>query len=364
MKIEDIRVGSVRVPLKTPFKTALRTVDAVEDTLVCVTAFGGLAGWGEAPPTAAITGETNASIKAAILGHIRPALLGKDLDSFEEVQAALHGAIVGNTSAKAAVDMALYDLFAQSCNQPLYRLLGGARSELETDLTISLNEPQQMVQDSLAAVQAGYRILKVKVGKGGDDVQRIRAVRQAVGVKVRLRVDANQGWQAKQAVRLIRQMEDAGLDIDLVEQPVPAHDLQGLAEVTRQVDTPILADESVFSAQNALKVLQCHAADYINIKLMKTGGIAKALQICTLAELYGVQCMVGCMLESRLSVSAAAHLAAARQVVTMVDLDGPGLCAADPFTGGPVFDGPRILLGTAPGIGVEPTTGYLEEEAE
>ena len=119
MKIEDIRVGSVRVPLKTPFKTALRTVDAVEDTLVCVTAFGGLAGWGEAPPTAAITGETNASIKTAILGHIRPALLGKDLDSFEEVQAALHGAIVGNTSAKAALDMALYDLFAQSCNQPL-----------------------------------------------------------------------------------------------------------------------------------------------------------------------------------------------------------------------------------------------------
>lgn len=143
-------MGSVRVPLKTPFKTALRTVDAVEDTLVCVTAFGGLAGWGEAPPTAAITGETNASIKAAILGHIRPALLGKDLDSFEEVQAALHGAIVGNTSAKAAVDMALYDLFAQSCNQPLYRLLGGARSELETDLTISLNEPQQTLPAAAA----------------------------------------------------------------------------------------------------------------------------------------------------------------------------------------------------------------------
>lgn len=353
MKIKGITVERIRIPLKTPFKTALRTVAAVDDVLVRVETTDGAVGWGEAPPTAAITGETRASIQEAVLGYLSPALTGMDLADWEEIMIRLHGAIVGNTSAKAAVDMALYDLRAQDCSLPLYRLLGGARRTMETDLTISLNPVNQMVEDSLRAVGEGYRILKVKVGLEGEkDVERIREIRRAVGEKITLRVDANQGWGPKLSVRNIRAMEDAGLAVDLVEQPVKAHDISGMAFVTARVDTPILADECVFSPEDAREIMERQAADIINIKLMKTGGIYKALQICTLAELYGYPCMIGCMLEGRLSVSAAAHLAGAKAVITRFDLDGPGLCARDPFQGGPVFDGPEIRLGTESGLGI------------
>ena len=210
-----------------------------------------------------------------------------------------------------------------------------------------------MVRDSLEAVSLGYRALKLKVGKEGrQDVERIAAIRSAVGPDILLRVDANQGWEAKQAVSIISAMEDRGLDIDLVEQPVKAHDLAGMAYITQRVSTPILADESVFSPLEAIEIIRARAADLINIKLMKTGGIWQALKLCDVAELYGVECMIGCMLESRLSVAAAAHLAAGRSIITRCDLDGPSLCAVDPFAGGPVFDGPRIVMSGDPGIGV------------
>ena len=174
-----------------------------------------------------------------------------------------------------------------------------------------------MVEDSLDAVKQGFDILKVKVGKEGEkDVERIAAIRAAVGPDVQLRVDANQGWEAKEAVRIIRAMEDRGLCLDLVEQPVPAMDTDGLEHVTRNVETPILADEAVFSPRDAENIIRRRAADLINIKLMKTGGIWNALQICRMAEENGVECMLGCMLESRLSVAAAAHLAAGQKIVT------------------------------------------------
>ena len=249
--------------------------------------------------------------------------------------------------------MAVYDLYAQRFGAPLYRLLGGYRDTVETDITISVNPVPQMIEDSLEAVRQGYRILKIKVGKEGlADVARIAGIREAVGGDVRLRVDANQGWTAKEAVRIITAMEDKGLDIDLVEQPVPAHDLDGMRMVTRAAATPILADESVFSPGDAADIIRTHAADLINIKLMKTGGIWQALKICTLAEMYGVECMIGCMLESKLAVSAAAHLAAAKRVITRADLDGPSLCRIDPYTGGPVYENGIIRMTDAPGIGI------------
>jgi L-alanine-DL-glutamate epimerase-like enolase superfamily enzyme len=166
-------------------------------------------------------------------------------------------------------------------------------------------------------------------------------------------VDANQGWNAKDAVRIISAMEDKGLSIDLVEQPVNAHDFEGMKYVTSNVYTPILADESVFSAQDAIRIIQERAADLINIKLMKTGGIYEALKICGIAESFGVECMTGCMLESKLAVSAAAHMAAAKGIITRNDLDGPALCRFDPYQGGPIFDGPNITMPDAPGIGIE-----------
>ena len=352
MKILDIQTGRISLPLARPFKTALRTVETLNDIVVKVVTDEG-EGYGEAPPTAVITGDTEGSILCAVRDYIRPALLGMDVMDLPAVMARLNGCLVHNTTPKAAVDMALYDLWARAQKQPLYRLLGGARERFRTDLTISVNPVGQMVEDSLDAVKQGFDILKIKVGKEGEkDVERIAAIRAAVGADVKLRVDANQGWEAKEAVRIIRAMEDKGLDLDLVEQPVPAADLDGLEFVTRSVSTPILADEAVFSERDAAEIIRRGAANLINIKLMKTGGIWGALKICRLAEENGVECMIGCMLESRLSVAAAAHLAAGQKIITRADLDGPSLCAIDPYSGGPAFDGPAIAMRGDFGVGV------------
>lgn len=354
MKIRKIEVGEVNIPLVTPFKTALRTVDSVHDLIVRVTADDGQVGYGEAPPTAVITGDTMGSIRCAIEDFIAPSLIGMDILDIDGIMERLHGCILKNTSAKAAVDMAVYDLYAKSLGKPLYQVLGGRRNTIETDLTISVNPIDEMVADSLKAVEQGFRILKIKVGKEGlGDIQRIAAIREAVGSDVKLRIDANQGWTPKQAVQIISAMEDRGIEMDLVEQPVKAHDFAGMQYVTSHVYTPILADESVFSVEDAVAIIQGHAADLINIKLMKTGGIYQALKICALAETYHVECMIGCMLESKVAVSAGAHLAAAKGIITRADLDGPSLCSVDPYRGGPIYTGPSILMNDTPGLGIE-----------
>ena len=180
----------------------------------------------------------------------------------------------------------------------------------------------------------------------------MKAIRQAVGHDVQLRIDANQGWKPKEAVSVLRKMEDAGLQIEFVEQPVSAHDIDGLKFVTDNVNIPVLADESIFSPMDALNVLQRRAADFINIKLMKTGGIYNALKICSLAEMYGVECMIGCMLEAKVSVTAAVHLACAKSIITKVDLDGPVLCSEDPINGGAIFNESKISLTDEPGLGI------------
>ena len=353
MKIQDIEIDEVNIPLVTPFKTALRTVESVNDLIIKVTTDEGVVGYGEAPATAVITGDTKGSIACAIKEFIRPSLIGREIEDLDGNMKVLHHCILKNTSAKAAVDMALYDLYAKSCQKPLYKVLGGNRKRIETDLTISVNGIEEMVQDSLEAVSRGFRILKVKVGKEANkDIERIKAIREAVGSDIQIRVDANQGWSPKQAVSIITQMEEANLLIDLVEQPVKAHDFKGMQYVTQHVTTPILADESVFSVQDAIHLIQGGACDLINIKLMKTGGIYEALKICSIAETYGVECMMGCMLESKLSVSAAAHLAAAKGIITKVDLDGPALCKEDPFEGGPKFNENEIIMPDTYGIGI------------
>ena len=360
MKIKNISIGYIHIPLITPFRTALRVVDSINDLIVKVESEDGQVGFGEAPPTAVITGDTKESIEAAIRYYIAPAIIGMDLEEPEEIFAKMEKSIAKNTSAKAAVDIALYDLIAKQKKLPLFRMLGQAKPEevrdtLQTDITISVNEVDEMVRDAERAIADGFSILKVKVGKGGEkDVERIRAIRKTVGPDAVIRVDANQGWSREEAVRTITMMEDALLNIELVEQPISCHDFMGMQYVTEKVQTPILADESVFSYEDAVRIIEEHAADLINIKLMKTGGIHNALRICDLADENGVACMAGCMLESAVSVSAAAHLSGARKVITMCDLDGPSLCSENPYHGGPKYEGPGIWLPETPGIGFSP----------
>ena len=353
MKITKVKLGRISVPLRTPFKTALRSVNSVEDVIVEVHTDTGAVGYGEAPPTGAITGDTTGAILGAIQDHIAKTIIGRGVDELEPLLQTIQKCIVGNSSAKAAVDMAVWDLYGQLYHIPVYKLLGGGRKNIVTDITISVNDPETMASDALKALARGYDCLKMKVGVDPTlDVARLKAVRDAVGKETVIRIDANQAWQPKQAVRLLNQMQEQGLDIELVEQPVAAHDFEGLKYVTERSYVPILADEAVFSPENAMTIMKMGAADLINIKLMKCGGIYNALKIASAAEVFGVQCMIGCMLEAKISVNAAVHLACAKNIITKVDLDGPVLCSEDPILGGAVFNEKNITVSDAPGLGI------------
>lgn len=363
MKITDIRIARISVPLRVPFKTALRTVNSVEDIIVEIHTDTGRIGYGEAQPTGAITGDTAGAIIGALRDHIIPNLIGKEVDALEPLMQALDKSVVGNHSAKAAVDIALYDLYGQLLGAPVYQLLGASRKCIETDITISVNHPEEMARDAKVAVSRGFNTLKIKVGiDPALDVARLAAVREAVGQDVKMRIDANQAWTPKQAVRLLNQMQEKGLDIELVEQPVKGTDFEGLRYVTQRSYVPVMADESVFSPRDALTIMQMGAADLINIKLMKCGGIHNALRIASAAEVYGVECMIGCMLEAKVSANAAVHLACAKNIITRVDLDGPGLCSEDPVEGGCEYREKDLFVSQDPGFGVKAIRGlrYLD----
>lgn len=353
VKIVAIRTGSLEIPLIKPFKTAVRATDALRGVIVAVETDGGAVGFGEAPPTGAITGDTEGALRGAIDDYLRPALLGRDAEDLDGNLRTVSRALVGNTSAKAALDIALHDLWGHLLHAPLFRLFGGHRGTIQTDVTVSVNPPEEMAEDARRAVAQGYRILKIKVGKDGAlDLARLTAVRRAVGAEIALRIDANQGWTPREAVRTLERMEEAGLGIELVEQPVPAHDREGLRFVTAHTAIPVAADESVWSARDAREILQDRGADVINIKLMKCGGLAEARRIIAVAESFGAEVMLGCMLEGKISTTAAAHLAVSSAAVTRIDLDGPLLCREDPVSGGGDFRGPEISLGEGPGLDI------------
>ena len=360
MKITDVRLGMVRVPLKTPFKTALRTVDTVEDLIVSIHTDTGHVGYGEAAATAVITGDTHGSMIEAIGKVIAPRLVGEDVANLNRIVRLVQTALERNTSAKAAVEIAVYDLWAQLYEAPLYRMLGGGEPVITTDITISVDHIDKMVSDSLSAVERGFESLKIKVGKDiGLDVERVKAIHAAVEGRALLRLDANQGWTAKQAVHAMHALEDAGVHLELLEQPVRAQDIAGLKYVSDRVKTPVMADESVFGPLQVIELIEQRAADIINIKLMKTGGISNAVRIADIAALYGVECMIGCMIETSISVAAAVHVAIAKSdVITKVDLDGPSLCAFDPVDGGVTFNESEISVSEAPGLGIRAIRGY------
>ncbi|GAA5524438.1 L-Ala-D/L-Glu epimerase [Microbulbifer aestuariivivens] len=359
MKIVDVKLGMLRVPLITPFKTALRTVECVEDVVVMLETDTGHIGYGNAPATAVITGDTHGSVIEAVRTVFTPLLLNRDVADLNRLTREIGGAMINNTSAKAAVEIALYDLFAQSYKTPLYRILGGGENSLTTDITISVDYIDKMVADAERAVERGFEILKLKVGKDIRlDIERIKAVYAAVKGRALLRLDANQGWSPKQAVLAIRSLEDAGVVLELVEQPVKANNLEGMRYISERVKTPIMADESIFGPLEVMDVIERQAAEIINIKLMKTGGISGALKIADLAGLYDLDCMVGCMLETSIGVSAAAHVAAAKSpVVSKLDLDVPSLCQHDPVIGGATYKDADIILNETPGLGIKKIEG-------
>jgi o-succinylbenzoate synthase len=353
MKIVDIQTTLLNAPLKTPFVTSLRRVESLTDLVVIIECDDGTVGFGEGAPTPVITGETIGSMVATI-EYLKPHLIGKDIEEFDIILKNIHSLILHNTTAKSALEIALFDLKAKALKQPLYKMLGGSKIQFKTDITISMNDIDMMITDALHAVSLGYNILKIKIGDDPiKDSERILEIHRALPKEITLRLDANQGWSADEAITLLERVESQGIIAEFIEQPVKADDIEGLKRIKEAVKTPVLADESVFSLHDAKKLLEMQAVDYINIKLDKCGGISKALELADLCSEYGIKCMLGCMLEGPIAIAAAMHVASAKSdVITMIDLDGVALLAENQAEGNILFDESELCLSDEFGLGL------------
>jgi len=321
MRITAVTLEIEEIPLRTPFITALRRVDNVENVRITIHTDTPDIGYGAAPATKAITGEDLQTISKTIKTVIAPKLVGETFD-LPGLLAIVHNCCQGNSSAKAAVDMALHDLGAAAENSSLVRFLCAEPKSLQTAVTISLKTPEEMAKDTSEAYARGFGILKIKVGgRDGLDIARIKAVREAAP-EARLLIDANQAWNVQESLEIIRAVTP--LKIELIEQPVPGSDIEGLKRITQQSGIPILADEAVFTLEDAKKVVESKAADLINIKLMKCGGISKAIEIIEYCRKNGVKCMMGSMLEGPTSIALTAQLVMAySDAFSHIDLDSP-----------------------------------------
>ena len=361
MIIEDIKVGRITVPLKKPFKTKHGVYNYSNEIVVKIFTSNGIVGIGSAAPAPRVTGETESSIIGAIK-HIAENIKGMDLSCFQYVLKVMDECIRGNNSAKAAVEIAIYDLWSRHLGVPLYKLLGGFNSTVITDMTIMDDvKMENMVNAAYEATRDGYTNIKIKLGNNIDsDFEKVKFIRRAIPKGVKVRVDGNQGWTPKEAVRLIKKMEQLDLDIEFVEQPVKAWDVQGLKFIKENVDTMIVADESVFGSPEAFRVIQERACDLINIKLMKCGGIQNATKIYNMADTMGIRCMVGCMLESKIGITAAASFAASKGNMIIADLDTIIYFDNDPIIGGVTFEGNKIILPEEPGLGISEIRSWEE----
>jgi o-succinylbenzoate synthase len=359
--VEEVVIHRQRIALQRPFVTATRTAYNIDALIIEVRDSDGRSGWGEAPISWRVTGESVESVTAAILGPLRGAIDGRETSDPGKLSAGLSGAVAKNTSARMALDCALYDLAAQDAGVPLYIYLGGRASFVRTDLTLSAviedSELDALTHSALDFARAGVGTLKVKVGAGGNDVRTLVAVREVVGPGVRLRVDANQGWERDEAIHMINALEDARVDLELVEQPVSREDIEGLAYVTAHVRTPIMADEAVWTRRELLEIIRMGAADMVNVKLAKTGGLHEALDLVRLALARGVTPIVGCMAESHVGIAAGAALASvidSDQLLTQIshDLDGGLLLERSPVSGGVRYEQDRVELSALAGTGI------------
>ncbi|BBG64802.1 L-alanine-DL-glutamate epimerase [Hydrogenimonas sp.] len=316
MRVTGFRLSYVSIPLERAFVTALRRVTAAEAVRIELIGDNGRIGIGEAPPTKAVTGEGEKEIEETIERTILPEIVNRNFDSLSEALDVLHSCCDGRSSAKAAVDIALHNLFGGAD----YRAEGYI--EVKSAVTISLGGAEEMARDAAEAVRRGCDVLKVKLGGlDGMDIRRIEAVRNSAP-EAKLLADANQAWSEREALHIMESIAPFG--IELVEQPLPASDLDGMRRVAAAGVLPVLADETVFTLEDAKRVMESAAADMINIKLMKCGGVSKAVEILKWCEANGVECMLGSMLETPVSIEAAVRVAACfRNCIRFIDLDSP-----------------------------------------
>ena len=361
--VEKIKMYRFGFRLEKPFVIALGAIPSVEVAIVVIEDDKGRFGIGEACPSWRITGET---IDTAIgsLEVLAPMLLGEDPLRIGYLVERMDSALLGNPSAKAALDIALHDLAGKILGVPVWKLLGGhSPGPVSTDYTVGIDEPERMAQEAARLVEEGFREIKVKVGENPErDLERVRAIRKAVGDGITVRIDANQGWSPQEAVWVLREMEP--FRVQLVEQPVPFWDLEGLRYVRERSPIPVMADEAVHSPRDALRAIRAGAVDYINIKLMKAGGLHRAKEIAAISRAAGLANMIGSMVETDIGATAAIHFALSEGNVRFRDLD----TGTDPNSllitdGGSYIEGGMRYLRDpeAPGLGIK---GIKEELLE
>jgi L-Ala-D/L-Glu epimerase len=356
MNIANLQAEVVRAPYRRPFGITGGTSEVLESLLVRVTDDDGAEGIGEVNPMPAYSGVELDEV-CRCLDEVAPRLVGvrPEPGQVHEVLSTC-GPGPARTFARAAIDIAIHDLMGQRAGCPVHRLLGGAlREEVDLAWVVGLGPVDETVQESVERAQDGYRTLKLKVGRDPRrDVAAVQAVRRELPGVV-LRVDANAGWTATEAIDVLRRLE--GCDLELVEQPVAGDDLGGLAHVRRETGARILADESLQSTADAIALVRADACDAFNIKITKPGGLHPARAIVAIADAAGVGVMVGSMPELGVASTAGLHLALTlRTQPYACELLGPFMVTEDVVTWGGierVGGTVRLREHAASGLGLE-----------
>ncbi|MGJ1261476.1 mandelate racemase/muconate lactonizing enzyme family protein [Sphingobacterium spiritivorum] len=359
MVITTIEIYRLSIPME-PFVIATGTMDYAQNTFIRVNTDEGIYGVGECSAFPMIVGETQNTC-LVLARDFAKLWKGKDPLAIHERLAELDLYIAGNKTIKSAFDSALFDLASKHAGLPLYQFLKGERRDITTDITLGIASPEEMAEKAANLQREGAVILKVKLGKDPQtDINRIKAIRKAVGFDMPVRIDANQGWSYEQAVQALQGLEP--FKIQYCEQPMRTWNDHLLPQLRTETIVPIMADESVYSHYDAERLCREDACDYINIKFSKSGGIAEALRIDAVAAEFGIPCMIGGMLESRLALAAKVHFAYAAKTVRFYDLD---TCMVghleDPVIGGVQYDGYRISVSDALGIGADIDPEYLKK---
>ncbi len=357
-RIRDVQIFPYSVAQKVPLKIAIPVAIKADNIYVRLRTEDGVTGVGEASPYSPVTSETQQS-DIAMAHQLAELVRGRDPFTLSKIIDDMDTLSPGNPSIKAAFEMALWDICGKITGQPICCLLGRYRETFETDKTVFIDAPAAMAEAAAEVVREGFRAVKVKVGEAPEkDIARLRAIREAVGPDIALRIDANQGWNPAEAVRCLHGIEE--FQIQACEQPVPSWDWEGLRFVREHSFMPIMADESVHSPHDAIEAVRREAVDIINIKIMKTGGILNAVRIAEIAEAADLTCMLGCMNESSLSLTAAAHVIASRKNIIYADLDSFLFNVTNPIIGGMEIKQGVIHLPPAPGLGLEIDPAFLK----
>lgn len=327
MYIKRILIRPLKRRLIQEFATAKGTHKGLDNLLVCAELFDGTIGLGEAAIATHITGET-IELTRKNLERSASWIMGRDVSDYAAISKRLHDELPHNKAAIAAIEMAIIDALTKTKHIPLWRLFGARPKKLTTDITIVISGQDETKEKARSFYARGFRTFKIKVGRDFDaDIKRVVAVKKIVK-RSRILIDANQGYSASDTLRFLKCLEDAGVRPDLIEQPVPKGDWDGLKRVTRLSKVLVCADESVRSLSDCRRAIREKAVDAVNVKLMKSG-LVEAREIALLAHKAGLKLMIGGMLETSLAMTAAAHLAAGLKVFDYVDLDTPFFIAGD-----------------------------------